>query len=74
MVDVLKRGPELGEKVYISNCAKCGSELRWKSYEAAEIDEAGVGVFSVVHCPVCGERVSCGVNFYEGSFSKQSHD
>jgi len=66
MVEVLTRGPEFGEKVYIAFCAKCGSKIQWKEAEAAVVEEVNVGTFSVVHCPVCGERVSCGINHYVG--------
>ena len=64
MVDVLKRGPELGEKVYIANCSDCSSKLRWKESEAMLTDEINVGKFSAVNCPICGTRVYCGVDHY----------
>jgi endogenous inhibitor of DNA gyrase (YacG/DUF329 family) len=66
MVDILKRGPALGEKIYVANCAKCGSQLRWSEAEAAIEEIVNTGTFSYINCPVCGERVCCGINHFLG--------
>ena len=64
-MDILKRGIPPQERVYIADCNRCNSKLRFTAQEARHINDQLDGDCEEVVCPVCNSRVTKSSEDYE---------
>jgi ribosomal protein S27E len=64
MVEVITRRTPPNDRVYEVTCTTCKSDLRFKRQEGELLRDQRDGDFLEIKCPVCEDRVTCGVDDY----------
>ena len=56
-MEIIKKGKNPDDKNYISQCQKCGTQVKFKRHEAKLTPDQRDGDILTVDCPVCDGNI-----------------